>query len=214
MGFAIEQSYGLPVPQQLGKPICVVGPQFVAPNPIQMLSGKKLLTLCDGNFGVTDVDGNLMFKLKGKLLSVHGKRMLVDAAGNRILTLQKKLTSARKRWQCFRGDSTNPRDHVFSAKQVNRTQFKTSLDVYLASNRNQDVVDFTVKGNWFEKRCTVYAGESTTVIAELNKKQNAQFMAFGVDTYAITVYPNVDYAFVVALMAILNEINDDKDCDD
>lgn len=63
----------------------------MCPNPILMLSGKKLLTLSDGNFGVTDVNGNLMFKLKGKLLSVHGKRLLVDADGNRILTLQKKV---------------------------------------------------------------------------------------------------------------------------
>ena len=47
----------------------------------------------------------------------------------------------------------------------------------------------------------------------MNKKQNVQTVAFGIDTYTITVYPNVDYAFVVALMAILNEINDDK-CDD
>ncbi|MFS7976684.1 putative tubby-like protein [Helianthus anomalus] len=212
MGFEFELTSGSP--QQLSKPLCVVSPEFVSPNPIHMLSGKKLLALSDGNFGVTDVNGNLMFKLKGKLLSVHGKRLLVDGAGNRILTLQKRLTSARKRWQCFRGDSTNPRDHVFSAKQVNRTQFKTSLDVFLASNRNQDVADFTVKGNWFEKRCTVYVGETTTVIAEINKKQDAHFMAFGVDNYTITVYPSVDYVFVVALIAILNEINDDKDDDD
>ncbi|KAK9072991.1 hypothetical protein SSX86_007313 [Deinandra increscens subsp. villosa] len=209
MGFGVEQSSGLP--QQLSKPICVVSPQFVSPNPIHMLSGKKLLALSDGHFGVTDVNGNLMFKLKGKLLSVHGKRLLVDAAGNRILTLQKKLTSGRKRWQCFRGDSTDPRDFVFSAKQVNRANFKTSLDVFLATNRNQDVADFTVKGNWFQKRCAVYAGETTVVVAEINKKQNAQYIPFGVDGYTITAYPNVDYVFVVAVMAILNEINDEKD---
>ncbi|KAI7745089.1 hypothetical protein M8C21_017789 [Ambrosia artemisiifolia] len=212
MGFAFEVSSGSP--QQLSKPICVVSHQFVSPNPIHMLSGKKLLALSDGNFGVTDVNGNLMFKLKGKLLSVRGRRLLVDGAGNRILTLHKKLTSARKRWQCYRGDSTDPRDHVFSAKQVNRTQFKTSLDVFLASNRTQDVADFTVKGNWFEKRCTIYVGESTTIIAEINKKQTNQLMAFGVDNYTITVYPNVDYVFVVALTAILNEINDEKDDDE
>ncbi|KAI3507307.1 hypothetical protein L1887_22249 [Cichorium endivia] len=212
MGFLEHSSCQLP--QQLGKPICVVSPQFVLPHPVDLVSGKKLLTLSDGNFGLTDVNGNLMFKVKKKLLNVHGKRLLVDATGNRILTFQKKLTSARKRWQCFRGDSTDPRDHVFTAKQSNRTQFRTSLEVYLASNRNQDVSDFHVKGNWFEKCCTVYAGESTTVIAEINKKKNVQSTMFGVDAYNVTVYPNVDYAFVVALTAILNEINDEKSNDD
>nr|XP_043638510.1 protein LURP-one-related 15-like [Erigeron canadensis] len=211
MGFTEESSY---LPQQVSKPICVVSPQFVCPHPFDMLSGKKLLALSDGNFGVTDVNGNLIFKVKGKLLSVHGKRLLVDAVGNRILTFHKKLTSARKRWQCFRGDGTDSRDHLFTAKLSNRTQFKTSLDVFLASNRNQDVADFKVKGNWFEKRCTVFAGESTTVIAEMSKKLNVQNIAFGVDTYTITVYPNVDYAFIVAIMAILNEICEEKSDDD
>ncbi|KAI3677708.1 hypothetical protein L6452_36974 [Arctium lappa] len=200
--------------QNLGKPVCIVSSHFVSPYPVNMLSGKKLLTLSDGNFGVTDVNGNLMFKVRGKLLSIHGKRLLVDVVGNRIVTFQKKLISGHKRWQCFRGDSTNPRDHVFTAKQSSRTQFKTSLDVFLASNRRQDVADFKVKGNWFEKRCVVYAGETTTIIAEMNKKQIVQGIAFGIGTYTITVYPNVDYAFVVALMAILNEINNGKYEDD
>lgn len=31
----------------------------------------------------------------------------------------------------------------------------------------------------------------------------------GKDTFGVTVYPNVDYAFIVALVVILNEISDD-----
>ncbi|GJV30859.1 LURP1-like domain-containing protein [Tanacetum coccineum] len=209
MGFGEESNF-LP---QLNNPICVVSPQFVSPYPMEMLSGKKLLTLSDGNFGVTDVNGNLMFKIKGKLLSLSGKRLLVDGLGNRILTLNKKLSSGRKTWQCFRGDSSDPRDHVFTAKPSYRTQFKTSLDVFLASNRRQDVADFKVKGNWFEKRCSVFVGESTNIIAEVNKKQSVPNIAFGVDAYSVRVDPNVDYAFIVALVAILNEINEEK-CDD
>lgn len=46
---------------------------------------------------------------------------------------------------------------------------------------------------------------------QVNKQQSVQFITFGADTYTITVYPNVDCVFVVALMAILNEINDEKD---
>lgn len=68
--------------------ICVVSPQFVASHYLDMLSGKKD---SDGSCGVTDVNGNLMFKVKRKLLSVHGKRLFVDAVGNRILTFQKKV---------------------------------------------------------------------------------------------------------------------------
>lgn len=34
------------------------------------------------------------------------------------------------------------------------------------------------------------------------------------DNFAVTVYPNVDYAFVVALVVVLDEINDDDSDDD
>ncbi|GKC96615.1 LURP1-like domain-containing protein, partial [Tanacetum coccineum] len=150
-----------------------------------MLSGKKLLTLSDGNFGVTDVNGNLM-----------------------VLAI---LSSGRKTLQCFRGNSSDPRDHVFTAKPSYRTQITASFDVLLASNRRQDVAD---NGNWFEKRCSVFVGESTNIIAEVHKKQSVLSIAFGVDhAYSVRVDPNVEYAFIVALVAILNEINEEK-CDD
>ncbi|XP_071701059.1 protein LURP-one-related 15-like isoform X2 [Rutidosis leptorrhynchoides] len=167
-----------------------------------MFTGKKL---SDGIFGVTDVNGNLMFKIIGKSLSLHGRRILVDAAGNRILTFQKKLTSPRKTWLCFRGDNTDYRHYLFTVKQSNGAQYKTLLDVFLASNRNQDVADFKVRGNWLEKRCAVFAGESTATAAEMNKNHNVLTLC-GEDAYIVKVYPNVDCAFIVALMVILNEI--------
>lgn len=44
----------------------------------------------------------------------------------------------------------------------------------------------------------------------MHKKQSsAGNMVVGKDTFGVTVYPNVDYAFIVALVVILNEISDD-----
>lgn len=34
------------------------------------------------------------------------------------------------------------------------------------------------------------------------------------DNFAVTVYPNVDYAFIVALVVVLDEINEDRRGDD
>ena len=45
---------------------------------------------------------------------------------------------------------------------------------------------------------------------QMHKKHNVQSVVLGKDTFAVTVYPNVDYAFIVALIVILDEINDDK----
>ena len=44
----------------------------------------------------------------------------------------------------------------------------------------------------------------------MHRKQNVGSVVLGKDTFAVTVYPHVDYAFIVALIVVLDEINDDK----
>ncbi|KAL3633361.1 hypothetical protein CASFOL_000585 [Castilleja foliolosa] len=44
----------------------------------------------------------------------------------------------------------------------------------------------------------------------MHKKHNAQSVLLGRDTFGVTVYPNVDYAFITALIVILEEINLDR----
>jgi hypothetical protein len=46
-------------------------------------------------------------------------------------------------------------------------QMKTKLDVFLASNKKEDVCDFKVKGSWLERSCIVYAGESNNIVAQV-----------------------------------------------
>ncbi|KVH94921.1 protein LURP-one-related 15-like [Cynara cardunculus var. scolymus] len=204
-----QTSYAYP-PTQVANPVAVVGPHFLAPYPVDLIIVKKLLSLSDGNFAVTDVNGNVMFKVKGKHISLRDRRVLLDAAGNPILSFQKKLLSVHNRWVVFRGDSSDTKDLIFSAKQSSLIQFKTSLDVFLGYNEKEDAFDFKVKGSWFDRSCTIYARDGTTIVAQMHKKHTVQSIALGKDTFAVTVYPNVDYAFIVALVVILHEINEEK----
>jgi len=41
-------------------------------------------------------------------------------------------------------------------------------------------------------------------------KETVQSVAFGKDNLTVRVYPNIDHAFIVAVMLILDEINQDK----
>ncbi|XP_027069133.2 protein LURP-one-related 10-like [Coffea arabica] len=201
-------------PPPVVNPLAVVGPQFCAPYPVDLVIVRKLLTLSEGNFGVTDVNGNIMFRVKGKLFSLRDRRILLDAAGNPLLTFQQKILTAHRRWKVFRGDASDDKNLLFSVKKSSLIQFKTKLDVFLASNTKEDVCDFKIEGSWFERSCTVYAGDSSTIVAQMHKKHSVQSVLLGKDTFAVTVYPNVDYAFIVALVVILEEINEDRDGED
>ncbi|KAL3531622.1 hypothetical protein ACH5RR_005143 [Cinchona calisaya] len=186
----------------------IVGPQYCVPYPVDLAIVKKVFTLTDGNFVVADANDNLMFKVERKLLSLHDKRVILDAAGNPILTLRHKVLTAHSRWQVFRGESSGPQDLVFTARTSSIIQFRRKLNIYLPYNTSEDFCDFKVKGSWFERSCVVYAGESSSpIIAQMHKKLTAQSLLLGKDKFMVTVYPNVDYAFIVALIVILDAIN-------
>ncbi|XP_059668109.1 protein LURP-one-related 15-like isoform X1 [Cornus florida] len=191
----------------LANPISIIGPQFCVPNPVDLAIVRKMLAITDGNFVVTDLNDNLMFKLKEKIMAIHDRLVLLDAAGKPIVTLQEKIWTAHSRWQVFRGDSKDPADLLFSAKTSSIIQLKTKLNVYLANNTAEEVCDFKVEGSWFERSCVIYAGESTNIIAQMHKKHTVESVLLGKDKFMVTVYPNVDYAFIVALIVILDDIN-------
>lgn len=72
-------------------PVAVVHPKFCAPYPLDLTIVRKVMTLSDGNFAVTDVNGNILFKFKGKLLSLRDRRTLLDASDKPIISLQQKV---------------------------------------------------------------------------------------------------------------------------
>ena len=71
--------------------VVVVGKQFTAPYPVDLTIVRKMMTISEGNFGVTDANGNIMFKVKGKFFSFRARRVLLDAAGNPIVSFQRKV---------------------------------------------------------------------------------------------------------------------------
>ena len=79
------------------------------------------------------------------------------------------------RWQAFRGDSSDPNDLIFTLKRSSLIQFRTKLDVFLASNTSEQVCDFKIKGSWLERSCVVYAGESDNIVAQVFNFLNLLF---------------------------------------
>ncbi|KAL3617402.1 hypothetical protein CASFOL_037723 [Castilleja foliolosa] len=191
-------------------PVAVISPQFCMGYPVDLTIVRKMMTLSEGNFGVRDINGSQMFKVKGKLFSLHDRRLLLDAAGKPIITFRQKLLSAHRRWVAFRGESTNAKDLLFSVKKSSLFQMKTKLNVFLASNTAEKACDFRIESSWFESSCVIYTGNTNNIIAQMHRKHSAQSILLGKDSFGVTVYPNVDYAFIVALVVLLEEINEDR----
>ncbi|KAL8237279.1 hypothetical protein R6Q59_018360 [Mikania micrantha] len=185
----------------------VVDAQFIEPYTVDLaVQRKPAVANLNGNFTIIDVNGNMMFKIKDTLFSFHDRHILYDANEKPVLTFKKKLRSIHGRWQAFKGDSTTHKDLLFSVKKSSMPKHETELDVFLVENKEELECDCKVIGNWETKSCSVYAQDCSTVLAEVHDRQNITNVVHGKDTFGITVYPEVDYVFIIALVVILTEI--------
>ncbi|KAH9309842.1 hypothetical protein KI387_037753 [Taxus chinensis] len=188
--------------------VCVIRQCFCEPYPIELTIQKKNISISGRDFTVTDSNGNVLLKVAGKVMSLHDKRLLQDAAGNPLLTMKQKMISMHRRWEAFRGDNTNYKNFSFAAKKSSMFQLKTTLDVFLAGNKDEKVSDFRVKRSNLDQSCTVYQGNR--ILAEMKRKYTETNELLGKDMFAVTVEAGVDYAFIVALILILDEISKDR----
>ncbi|GMI89925.1 hypothetical protein like AT5G01750 [Hibiscus trionum] len=163
MAYSYSNSNSNPNPssssnQLLANPVSIIGPHFCAPHHVDLPIIRNVVSMTEGNFVVVDINDNILFKVKEKFPSLHHRRILLDGAGNPIVTLKRKMVSAHDKWQVFKGESTDASDLLFSARRSSMFQLKTKLDVFLANNTKEEVCDFKVKGSWSERSCVVYAG--------------------------------------------------------
>jgi uncharacterized protein YxjI len=181
----------------------VIGQQFCAPYPVQLTVQRRPFSFSGGDFNALDSAGNLLLTVEGRAFSRRSKRILRDQAGIPLLTIRKKLLSLHGTWEAYRGEGTGKHDLLFTVGMSKLFQSTTSLKVCLGSNSH---TDFKVKGNFFLRTFTIYQG-STTIAEMRSKYKLSDVNVLWTDTFAITVYPGVDYAFAVALVVILDKIS-------
>ncbi|GAB4839140.1 hypothetical protein Ancab_028668 [Ancistrocladus abbreviatus] len=197
-------------------PVVVVGPEFVLPHALDLIITKKHWTLNSGEFEVKDANGNIVFTVEaGARFSMRPRRIIRDAAGNIILTLRRKRFTSR--WEAFRGseDAVASEDQLrqrllFSVKNSSVFYSSNKLDVFLASNVQENVKDFRVKQGFFERGCAIYLGDgraNSILIAQMHENQRFKDILLSRDVYAVSVIANVDFAFITALIVLFHEIH-------
>lgn len=187
-------------------PLPVLGPQFCAQYVVPLTVTKKAFSLSKGDFTVTDANGAVVLRVKGVAFSIRQRRVLLGAAGQPLLSMQKKVFSMHDRWEVFKGDNTTASDLLFTVKKSSIFQLKTEMVVFFAGNTAEQVCDFKIKGSYFDWSCVFYLGNSETMIAQMNRKFTVSNVLLGKDTFCVTVFPNVDYVFIASLVVILDEI--------
>ncbi|KAD3067602.1 hypothetical protein R6Q59_018367 [Mikania micrantha] len=180
--------------------VSVIGPQFVVSYEFKVIIDRH----SGGSLVITDADNKILFTLKSCDSSLHFQWLLRDANDTPIALLRKKNISLHNRWNVYKGESNNGQDIIFSIASNHTIQSKTHLKVSLANiTRGRDDCDFTIKGEWSKKNCKIYMGDSSTVIAQMDKMKPPA----NKDKFMVTINPMMDYAFVVSLIAIVHAMD-------
>ncbi|KAJ6891895.1 protein LURP-one-related 14 isoform X2 [Populus alba x Populus x berolinensis] len=160
-------------------PVSVVGESYCAPYPLELIVKKKIKKLSNAQFEVFDLSGNLLLQVDGGVWNFQLRRVLRDPAGFPILTIRGKVKS------------TDDSNVLFTVKQSHPLQIKKAINVFLTTNSKKKEPDFHISGSYTSLSFKVYEGR--------------RLIAEGKERYKVKVYPEVDYAFVVALLVILDE---------
>jgi uncharacterized protein YxjI len=135
-------------------------------------------------------------------LTIRDRRRLLDADGNQIATLHKALISMHDRSYINLGDSTDQDEAIASVQKV-LLSFGHDLQVYLKEG-DGSTWDFKVSGDFLAHSFKVYSRDDQ-VAAEIGREIfNSRHIFTGAETYQVKIQPNVDSAFIVALVALID----------
>eukprot|EP01089_Gocevia_fonbrunei_P005852 TRINITY_DN1634_c0_g1_i2.p1 TRINITY_DN1634_c0_g1~~TRINITY_DN1634_c0_g1_i2.p1 ORF type:complete len:203 (+),score=28.48 TRINITY_DN1634_c0_g1_i2:57-665(+) len=163
---------------------------------------EKIFSLTGDSFKIQDTNGNDVFQLKGKLVSLHQRKVLKDMEGNSLGVVRKRMVSVHKRQNIYDADEKK----IAFAARKHFLQFHANAVIKIKSTEEE----ITVKGSIFAHDFKFYMGD--TVIAYVHRGiLNARNIIAGKDSYQLTVAPNVDLAFMILATICLDEIFCDKD---
>ncbi|XP_052729934.1 protein LURP-one-related 15-like isoform X1 [Vigna angularis] len=171
--------------------VSVINPFYCSPHSITLQINTET--------GITyNENGDRLFHMENAFCTLHNRRVLFDDKQKPIVTLYRKAVTIHERCKVFNGESTDSSKLLFSVRKTNKSipPGIAKLNVFLANNQDKKESDFRVIIYGSTNSCTVYAGESPTIVA--NVENNGGFK--------VSVCPNVDYAFIVALLMIVKDM--------
>ncbi|KAM7270587.1 hypothetical protein ACFE04_029801 [Oxalis oulophora] len=179
---------------------------FCVPYAMELTVKKKIQSFSKAQFEIFDESGNNpLLRVDGNVWKLKSKRVMFDQAGFPVLTLREKVLTKRHQWTCHLGESSDDERLLFKVQRSSAIQFKSRLDVFLAGNNSKSQSDFHVIGCYTNLSFKVCKGK--TILAEVNHMFKWGNVCRGKECFKVKVQPDVDYAFIVALLVILEELD-------
>ena len=155
---------------------------------------EKIFSIGD-NFNIKDALGNDVFNVQGKIFSMGNKLRIYDIYNNEIVYIEQKLFKLLPEYNIYFNGN-------YAAKVKKEfTFFSNRFDI------DSNMGKFEIEGDFFAHDFSIMKNGNT--VAVINKK----WLSWG-DTYEININEQENYAFIVALVIVIDQVlHDNKNRD-
>ncbi|KAF7816196.1 protein LURP-one-related 7 isoform X1 [Senna tora] len=167
-----------------------------------LFGSKKHLGVTRGDLAFADSSDAIVFRVKrySPKSSPPNKKVLLDAAtGNALLSIHRDHDGF---WECYKGDSNEDKDLVFTVHRSRKTFTRVELQVFLVGETSEgSTSNFRVTGCPFQRSCKIFRGNDVLAQTCLMYKLNQTFVSRS--KFRLTIFPGFsNQALIVALVVI------------
>ena len=182
-------------------PFAPIAPHLKTSQQNSLHLSEKSASLSGDSANVKDENGNIVFSIKAKHMTLSERRELLDSSGKTIAQLRRKK-SPGMHLALYIGTPDDDKHCMVKAKDaLNITN--CNADIYLGD----DVIG-EAKGNWKAKVYEIKIKDR--LVANVTRKKTASSIFMDADSYCIDVCEGVDTAFVTLVALALDELYHDK----
>ena len=151
---------------------------------------QKIFSIGD-KFTIKDASGDDVFNVDGKIFSMGNKLKIYDMGGNEIVYIEQKLFKLLPEYSI-------DLNGTYAAKVKKEFTFFSNR-----FNIDSNMGNYEIEGDFLAHDFSIMKNSST--IAEINKK----WVAWG-DTYEIEINEQENYAFILALVIVIDKVLHDN----
>ncbi|XP_030543937.1 protein LURP-one-related 5-like [Rhodamnia argentea] len=184
------------------------------PCPTKLTVWKRSSMSFQGTDGFTvfDEHGRLVFRMdnysrKG-CRSAGGGLVLMDGAGNGLMSLRPQILSMQCQWNAYRGEDECKEGQNFKLFSMRRASSflhrrKEEAEVFVEGSR---IPAFTVEGSFGSRNCTIRRCGRQELVAKITRKRASPTVLLGTDVFNLVVQDSCDSDLVMAFVVIMDRI--------
>ncbi|KAH1478693.1 hypothetical protein KXW28_006880 [Aspergillus fumigatus] len=190
-----------PVP----KPLALFD-RFIAQQTETMALKEKVLSISGDSFDVKLANGQPIYQIKAKHMSLSGRKSVFDMAGNHLFDIVKEHLHIHTTFA-----AVDPHGKKLLEVKSSFSLVGSKTIATFTSSKTGSTETLKMKGNWLDTKVDIVDEATGAVVAQINRKLwQGREVFFDQQTYAVSVARGVDLALIAALCVCFDEKNNEK----